>query len=134
MCRLRFWTLLAAVLMSTAGCSSQPAPQAPPAPSPSLPLPEGEAVNKVTASGHPALYPPNEGHDIADGTASKVPGVEGTYCTALEIAAFSGTVLELKEGKFRYWFYSDASGGQEPKYPVTGAYLIQDGRLTLDHA
>lgn len=84
--------------------------------------------------GHPTLHPPNEGHDIADGIASKVPGVEGTYCTAHEIAGFSGTVLELKAGKFRYWFYSDVGGGQEPKYPVVGPYSLQDGKLTLDHA
>ena len=85
----------------------------------------------------PSRYPtpkaPVRDEPIAEGIPSKVHGLEGTYCTAQEIAGFSGTILELKGEKFRYWFYSDVAGGHEPEYPLAGAYLFQDGKLTLDH-
>jgi hypothetical protein len=68
-----------------------------------------------------------------DGPA-KTPGLEGVYCTPAEIGGFSGTVLEIKAGKFRYWFYSDVSGGDTPKYPLTGEYTHQDGKLILNNA
>src|SRR5262245_60601952 len=109
---MRLHILVATVLLSAAACSSQQAPQ--PAPV------EADPIPAVAPTGHPTLYPPNEGHDIPDGIASKVTGIEGTYCTAHEIAGFSGSVLELKAGKFRYWFYSDVGDGAAPKYPVSG--------------
>src|SRR5262245_30177406 len=131
---MRLHILVATVLLSAAACSSQQAPQPAPTGDPSVVAPvEADPIPAVAPTGHPTLYPPNEGHDIPDGIASKVTGIEGTYCTAHEIAGFSGTVLELKAGKFRYWFYSDVGGGAAPKYPVSGGYLFQDGKLTLDH-
>jgi hypothetical protein len=62
-----------------------------------------------------------------------VPELEGVYCTPDEISGFSGTVLELKGGRFRYWFYSDVRGPDEPKYPLTGPYAVRDGTLFLSH-
>jgi len=130
---MRHYVLAATVLLSAAACSSQQAPQPAPEGSRAVVAPvEADPIPAVAPSGHPTLHPPNEGHQIPDGTASKVTGIEGTYCTAHEIAGFSGTVLELKAGKFRYWFYSDVGDGQ-PKYPIAGAYLFQDGKLTLNH-
>jgi hypothetical protein len=67
------------------------------------------------------------------GTASRSQGLEGVYCTSHEIGGFSGTILELKDGKFRYWFYSDVGGLDEPQYPLTGKYMQKDQVLTLDH-
>jgi len=65
------------------------------------------------------------------GLASTAPGLEGVYCTCSEIGGFSGTVLELRDGKFRYWFYSDVMGLDEPRYPITGDYLVRGNRLVL---
>ncbi|MGB0582302.1 MAG: lipocalin family protein [Limisphaerales bacterium] len=43
------------------------------------------------------------------------------------------TVLELKDGKFRYWFKSDARSLSEPKYPLSGDYTVSGNRITLKH-
>src|ERR1051325_3474701 len=70
----------------------------------------------------------------ADGAAemerhSERDRIDGVYVTADEISGFSGTILELKDGAFRYWFYSDVGGGDE--YPISGKYKIQESNLVL---
>ena len=77
----------------------------------------------------PAADPPKSKQD----RPAKPRGLEGIYCTPVEISGFSGTALELKDGKFEYWFYSDVGTGDEPEYPVTGKYSQKDGQLTLNH-
>lgn len=59
--------------------------------------------------------------------------VEGVYSTPREIQLFSGTTLELKDGKYRYWFYTDVVSHDhpEPAWPLTGKYEFQDGKLLL---
>jgi hypothetical protein len=43
------------------------------------------------------------------------------------------TILELKEGRFRYWFRSDAKFGKEPTYPLTGTYTNEGhGRISFE--
>lgn len=56
---------------------------------------------------------------------------EGVYATPGEISGFSGTTLELKDGGFRYWFYRDIGGLDEPEYSITGKYELQDGKVLL---
>src|SRR5262245_22804499 len=65
------------------------------------------------------------------GNASTAPGLDGLYCTGSEIGGFSGTVLELRDGKFRYWFYSDVAGPDEPHYPVIGKYSVDGEKVVL---
>lgn len=43
------------------------------------------------------------------------------------------TVLELKNGRFRYWFKSDAGFRDQPKYPLLGEYSVDGSRVTLKH-
>lgn len=43
------------------------------------------------------------------------------------------TVLELKDGHFRYWFETDSNLPNEPKYPLTGEYSMTGGTITLRH-
>jgi hypothetical protein len=62
---------------------------------------------------------------------AKLP--EGVYSMCQEVAGYSGEVLELKDGKFRYWFYSDVGTDKEPAYPLTGTYRISGTTLTLDN-
>jgi hypothetical protein len=58
----------------------------------------------------------------------------GLYAMCQDVAGFSGEFLELKDGKFRYWFYSDVVGVDDPpKYPLEGRYKIEGEKLTLDH-
>lgn len=45
---------------------------------------------------------------------------------------YMGTALQLHDGEYRYWFYSDVSGGKERQYPVQGRYYIRFNRLVLD--
>jgi hypothetical protein len=45
--------------------------------------------------------------------------------------AFQTTILELKDGQFRYWFQSDAKFGEEPVYPQTGKYAVEGGKVTV---
>jgi hypothetical protein len=58
---------------------------------------------------------------------------EGVYKTCEEVSAFSGETLELREGQFRYWFYSDVHTGKEPAYPLSGAFRIKGNTLVLEH-
>lgn len=44
---------------------------------------------------------------------------------------YSTTVLELKDGQFRYWFRSDMRSWREPIYPVTGKYATNGGMVIL---
>jgi hypothetical protein len=43
------------------------------------------------------------------------------------------TVIELKDGHFRYWFESDFKFAKEPRYPLTGEYTVSDNTITLKH-
>ena len=42
-------------------------------------------------------------------------------------------VLELKDGKFRYWFSSDAGSGEERGNPLEGTYTAEGDKLVLKH-
>jgi hypothetical protein len=81
----------------------------------------------------PATAPAPDILAMRFGVSSKIPGLEGVYCTPAEIGMFSGTILELKAGKFRYWFYSDVGGGDTPQYPLAGDYSERNGVLHLTH-
>jgi hypothetical protein len=58
---------------------------------------------------------------------------EGVYSLVKEVAGFSGEVVELKDGKFRYWFFSDVKREGEPAYPLAGAYTVTGRAVTLEH-
>ena len=47
--------------------------------------------------------------------------------------AFSGLVLELRQGRFRYWFFSDVPCKDTPRYPVEGTYTTQGPVISLLH-
>ncbi len=59
------------------------------------------------------------------------PGGE-IYMTCQEVEAFFAERLELDNGEFRYWMYSDV-GISSTKYPLTGSYAVAGNRLTLHH-
>ena len=46
--------------------------------------------------------------------------------------AFQTTILELKDGQFRYWFQSDMKIGEEPTYPLTGKFAVEGGKVTIE--
>lgn len=64
------------------------------------------------------------------------PNVDGLYTLCAEVAGYTGETLELKNGNFRYWFYSDVHviGKKEIKYPLTGKFKIDGKSLILEHA
>ena len=62
------------------------------------------------------------------------PPVDGVYSLCEEVSGFSGEILELRNGTFRYWFYSDVVTGHEPTYPLTGSYGLSGSTLTLGHS
>ena len=64
---------------------------------------------------------------------NKSEKIDGVFVTSQGIAGFSGTVLELKNGKFRYWFYSDVGQPEETKFPLTGDFKIQGKNLSLSN-
>lgn len=43
------------------------------------------------------------------------------------------TILELKDGRFRYWFEADKRSNEEPDYPLTGEYAVSGDTITLKH-
>lgn len=42
-------------------------------------------------------------------------------------------VIELKQGRFRYWFESDAKSAREPQYPLQGKFTVAGDTVTLHH-
>lgn len=61
--------------------------------------------------------------------------IEGVYTMFEEVAGYSGETIELKGGRFRYWFYSDVAiaGKMGPKYPLTGTYQQTGNLIHLDY-
>lgn len=45
---------------------------------------------------------------------------------------FSTLILELRDGRYRYWFSSDVISGDEPKYPLTGRYTTIGPTIRLE--
>ena len=47
---------------------------------------------------------------------------------------FQTTILELKDGRFRYWMRSDAKmmPEEEVRYPQTGTYTAKGGTVTME--
>lgn len=62
------------------------------------------------------------------------PAVDGTYTLCQEVLEHSGETLELKGGRFRYWFYSDVATTNAASYPLTGSYTLTGDVLTFDHS
>jgi len=58
--------------------------------------------------------------------------VTGSWALAGKWNGYMGTALQLKDGRYRYWFYSDFKGADEPKYPLEGIYRAKGGALVLD--
>ena len=58
----------------------------------------------------------------------------GVYVSAREVAAVHLEVLELRNGKYRYWMQGDV-GPQEP-IELAGDYLFENGRILMqgDHS
>jgi hypothetical protein len=44
---------------------------------------------------------------------------------------FQWETLELKDGRFRYWFSSDSIIPNPPKYPIEGGYELKGDQLIL---
>lgn len=73
---------------------------------------------------------------VSDAFAASPPKVtpakpqDGVFVTC---TGYMITVLELKDGKFRYWFKSDARSLNEPKYPLSGEFKMTGNRIILKH-
>ena len=55
---------------------------------------------------------------------------DGVYFTW---TGFETTVLELRDGHFRYWFASDAKSPVDPVYPLSGDFTVAGDIITLIH-
>ena len=55
---------------------------------------------------------------------------EGVY---LVDNGYSTTIIELENGRFRYWFKSDVPMLPLSRYPLTGTYAVNGGTITLVH-
>lgn len=91
--------------------------------------PPGRPVAESDAPSEGEERPPV---DVVKDVAGRI---EGRYVTCRQVAVFSGTILELEGGRFRYWFYTDVRriGEKKPRYPLQGTYTVQADRLTLVH-
>jgi hypothetical protein len=55
--------------------------------------------------------------------------VEGTYA---QRNGFQTTIVELKEGRYRYWFSSDMKiGGEVTAFPLSGPYTAANSEVTF---
>ena len=61
---------------------------------------------------------------------SELPTQEGVFILA---NGYSATVIELKNGNFRYWFSSDVVLKNRPKYPLTGTYTFKENKVILNN-
>ena len=62
---------------------------------------------------------------------SPMNGVEeGVYYFS---TGLSTLILELQNGRFRYWYSTDGRGFPEPTYPVTGKYSARGATVQLLH-
>ena len=55
---------------------------------------------------------------------------EGVYA---HTDPYSKEIVELKSGRFRYWFSSDMKTNADPSYPLSGRYDFRDGFVLLHH-
>lgn len=63
------------------------------------------------------------------------PPPEGMYCSSGDDTwIFAWTFLELKQGKFRYWYETDVPTLNQREYPLTGDYSFRDGKLKLNNS
>lgn len=62
---------------------------------------------------------------------AKLP--DGVYTMCAEVAGYSSETIELKNGKFRYWFRSDVNAENEPDYPLAGTYRMSGNTLILEN-
>jgi len=92
----------------------------------------GCSTQRQQSESYPVPLEPEAG--LIDGrhhVVSPMKGVEeGVYFFD---AGLSKLVLELRNGRFRYWFSSDARDAFEPAYPVTGKYLARGATIQLLH-
>lgn len=55
---------------------------------------------------------------------------EGVYG---HVDPYNKEIVELRGGRFRYWFSSDVKSNSDPHYPLSGRYDFNDGVLVLRH-
>jgi len=73
--------------------------------------------------------------DVTAVTRLTPADVAGSW--ALNIpAGFTGTSLQLKDGVYWYWYYSDVTGPDDKliRFPISGKYSIEGNRLVLEPA
>lgn len=46
---------------------------------------------------------------------------------------YSTVILELRDGRYRYWFWSDVLSNEAPKHPLTGRYTSTGSTVRLEH-
>lgn len=61
----------------------------------------------------------------------KVVGWPGSQVFKMPTWTFMAETLELTDGRFRYWFSSDAIIPGGPKYPIEGSYTRMGDELVL---
>jgi len=67
---------------------------------------------------------------ITDGQKSVIRNIDGNYGHGTGWPMYAR--LRLRNGQFRYEFYSDVKIVGRPEVPVTGTYSIENYRLTLN--
>ena len=66
--------------------------------------------------------------------------VDGLYVIPAEVRGYQDERLELKNGRFRYWFSSDAVIVDEygrklgPKYPARGTFRVNGNRIVFSNS
>ncbi len=66
-------------------------------------------------------------------TSLKISDAEPEDGVFVTNTGYMMTVLELKDGRFRYWFKSDAGFRDQPKFPLAGTYSAKGNQITLTH-
>ena len=64
-------------------------------------------------------------------TGSSVVWLDSEVFVLPQEAGFQSERLELKDGRFRYWFSSDVIVPNPPQYPIEGYYEFKGDQLVL---
>lgn len=67
---------------------------------------------------------------ILPGCSEDTHPENGVYVSPREVAAFHSEVLELKNGKYRYWMLGDV--GPREAIQLSGDYQLKNGRILME--
>jgi hypothetical protein len=73
---------------------------------------------------------------VSSSASAGLPGQSGALQEGVyaRVDPYTREIVELRNGRFRYWFSSDAISDSDPHYPLSGRYSLSEDSVVLNHA